>query len=60
MACVAGSGSQKVREASPGILSYFGVNEGVLENGNLRKLIGFELRGGALSKSDEFSEVAIL
>ena len=31
-----------------------------LENGNLRKLIGFELRGGALSKSDEFSEVPIL
>ena len=26
-----GSGSQKVREASPGILSYFGVNEGVRE-----------------------------
>ena len=25
-----GSGSQKVQEASPGILSYFGVNEGFI------------------------------
>ena len=31
-----------------------------LENGNLRKLIGFGQRGGAELKSDEFSEVAIL
>ena len=54
-----GSGSQKVREAPPGVWNPFGVNEGVIE-WQPRQDCGYELRPPPRARSRNLGVVAIL